>query len=164
MSQNCLVYPLANLQKTMEHRKFWWVNQLFQISMAIFNSKLLVYQRVLFFLGWTSVNFSYIYCFRCEQQGTGFVTSKTPKYVTLYHLFSGSNSQFCLAVIPIDIPNYTKNRLSIWRCNWSTLINVNLEMRKNHQYPHEFPRSSLIPPLQETSRWWPPSFSWASES
>ena len=60
MSQNCLVYPLANLQKTMEHRKFWWVNQLFQISMAIFNSKLLVYQRVLFFWDehlWISATF-----------------------------------------------------------------------------------------------------------
>ena len=86
-----------------------------------------------FFWEWTSVNFSYYIYYLMWTAGycTSFVTSNIPKYVTLDHRFSGSNSQFCLAVIPIDIPNYTKNRLSIWRCNWSTLINVNLEMRKN---------------------------------
>ena len=36
-------YPLANVYMTMEHHHFSWVNQL---QMAIFNSKLLVYQMV----------------------------------------------------------------------------------------------------------------------
>ena len=36
-------YPLVNVQMTVENHHFWWVNHL---SMAIFNSTLLVYQRV----------------------------------------------------------------------------------------------------------------------
>ena len=40
------VYPLVNIHITMENHHFKWINQLF--LWAIFNSKLLNYQRVVF--------------------------------------------------------------------------------------------------------------------